>query len=944
MPKAKQRRGKKEDVLTVTLTQELRRLGLDVTDQAELKGKGGGWADALVKLGRQSIIIEAKVGQDNAAHKAALDDCVRRIENGHCTVAVAVCYPQDAAISTFMDAELDYAILDIDNSNPAWLSGTPKEVASAIKLAPAQLGNADLAASQLRGELDKVLGKLSIGQKRELARVLDLPTTPMPKKASGVSGEKYAKTIADWESDKYDTAAIRGCLVIASAMLLHARLDEYLGPEQRPEYDSREESQTRYDGSWPPKPLYQCKDATDIATALSDEWNTIMALDYKPVFQTAIAGMKAPLDDRNWRDCLKIIADAAGNLTADLAGGRQDVMGRIFHRVLDTAPYDGSYYTGTPGATLLATLSIRPEDRDWNDLDIIARMNITDPACGTGTLPIAAASRIRELATDVDRNKLSEILVEKVLHLYDINLTATHMASTTLGLMSPSTQFKNMNVHRTRLGPPQIKQGQPVLPAQLGSLEWLDGQPTLIRWPEYKASEHIETRLEKAQRLAHADLFIMNPPFARDSLRYDQFTEAEEEAIKQREESLLRNTGAHRSGGTHGFTVLAKRHLRQDGRIASIYPIAMAQAKSALKIRELLGKDMHVEYVVALKDPQGMAFSENTNIGEMLVIARQWGKTEQRQKATTTFVKILRKPKTPAQAKFLGESILRGDAHPDYATTHWPQARMEKGDWFPTQFIRDELVDTFENIVGSKWFPSALGKTAGEQGPAGQGIRGTFDRSDLSTTMQALWDHKTDLQRTMASKPDTYIRAKKGKGSIASEYWKRGGRVLIPTRLSVPNTRVTSVLSTPKTVGSAFVPYHPHAKKHAQDDVEKATVAYLNSTAGITAMLGITSNKKIVYPNWSVDDWYNISFPDWDKLSAWQVKTLADAYDELCGKELKELRSMLTCDARRLLDEAVAKALRIPWDIMEETRIALASEPAITGKTFTGDSLVGGLQ
>ena len=88
-------------------------------------------------------------------------------------------------------------------------------------------------------------------------------------------------------------------------------------------------------------------------------------------------------------------------------------MGRIFHRVLDTAPYDGSFYTGTAGATLLATLAIQPGDRDWNNLDTISGMNVTDPACGTGTLPIAAASRIRELADDVDQNSCRKSLSKR---------------------------------------------------------------------------------------------------------------------------------------------------------------------------------------------------------------------------------------------------------------------------------------------------------------------------------------------------------------------------------------------------------------------------------------------------------------------------------------------------------------------------------------------------
>ena len=934
--------GKNEDTLTTYLALDLfKKHGLDAKDQVRLKGKGGGKADILIRLGRQgAFIIEAKQGQAESDRQAALADCRRRLDNNHCTAAMAVCYPnRPFTQDSFRAARLDYAIIDQDNPVPAWLSGTTAELAAAVKMAPGQLGNADLAASQLRGELDKALVKLSLAQKQELARALDLPITPQPQRKQHKSPEAYDRAVAHWETAKYDTAAIRGCLVIASAMMFHARLGAYLTAASKPALDARESDNAPYAGPWPPLRLGECRDMPDIVAALQQAWDTIMALDYKPVFQTAIAGLKAPNDDRNWRDCLQIIAAAAGNLVNDRAGGRQDVMGRIFHRVLDTARYDGSYYTGTAGATLLATLAIRPGDRDWRDLNAIAAMNVTDPACGTGTLPIAAAARIRELAAGVDQERLAEILVEKTLHLYDINLTATHMAATTLGLMAPSTQFKNMNVHRTRLGPPEIRRGRPVLPAQVGSLEWLETQPTLIRWPEYQTSEQVDTRLEKGPRLAPADLFIMNPPFARDSLRYDQFTAAEETAIKAREEALLGQTEAHRSGGSNGFVVLGTQNLKANGRLASVLPAAVAQAASGLPLRRMLGK-MAVEYVVILKDPQGLAFSENTAISELLLIAQN---RKPRKDDRTAFVKVLRKPATPAQAQAMGEAILRGEKSDDYDITLWPQARMEQGDWFPTQFVRDELVDTWQGLSAGKWFPIRTGQAAGKQGPAGRRINDAFVISKDSTPQRALWHHKSDVQRTMASTPDVYVKPSKGREHLAASYWEQRGKVMLPVRLRTSVTRVTSVLTDQPTVGSAFVPYHPVAGKHALADVEKAAIAYLNSTAGITAMLGVTSNKIIDYPNWSVDDRYMIPFPDWGKLSVRAVKALVAAYDRLCGEELQELRNMLTCETRKELDAAVAQALGIPGDVMEQARIALASEPAITGKTFTGDALVGGL-
>ena len=85
-----------------------------------------------------------------------------------------------------------------------------------------------------------------------------------------------------------------------------------------------------------------------------------------------------------------------------VAGLRHDLLGRIFHRVLDTARYDGSFYTSTAAATLLASLALRETDGDWSDANYITRLRICDPACGTGTLLMAAAERIRDLRSAAD--------------------------------------------------------------------------------------------------------------------------------------------------------------------------------------------------------------------------------------------------------------------------------------------------------------------------------------------------------------------------------------------------------------------------------------------------------------------------------------------------------------------------------------------------------------
>ena len=162
---------------------------------------------------------------------------------------------------------------------------------------------------------------------------------------------------------------------------------------------------------------------------------------------------------------MRILVEAVLAHAQKLHGWRHDLLGRIFHRVLHTARYDGSYYTATSSAVLLSSLALRPDDlpADLSDFHIV------DPACGTGTLLMAVAERIRDLRAqdDADGGQDSRTLIEDVLFGYDVNLTATHMAATTLGLLSPTTQFRKMNLHRLRLGTDQDGA------AHLGSLEFL---------------------------------------------------------------------------------------------------------------------------------------------------------------------------------------------------------------------------------------------------------------------------------------------------------------------------------------------------------------------------------------------------------------------------------------------------------------------------------------
>ncbi len=559
-----------EQTLNVWLAGLLRQRGLNA--RPEVTHPGNLRVDVEVRIGPAVIAVEAEHGQTPAKRAEAIGDADARLMQKLAHGAVAVCYPDHTTEKSLPDAQFIWMVRDGVNAAPHWTSGDLDRLTSVIRLTPAQLGNPDYAAAALSGSLDAAVNRLNDTQKRLLAQTLDLP-------AAKTSGR---------EGGQWNRAAKRALLVLATAVMFHSRLDSHLA-DMRPDADRREHPPADFTGPWPPAMAHLCRDAHDPIAAFRDAWNLILALDYKPIFETGRAALQSCPPDPAFADAVRDTADAALAVVQNIAGLRHDLLGRIFHTVLDTARYDGSFYTTTAAATLLAALALREDACDWQDAAAIANLRITDPACGTGTLLMAAAERIRDLApqSDVDET-IARALIENVFTGYDVNLTATHMAATTLGLLSPTTQFRNMKIGRTFLGVDDAGE------AHLGSLEFLDRQPMLMPWPGgAQAAAQVDTG-EGMAAAEPADLVIMNPPFTRDSLRHDQFDAATERKIKEREKALFANKPTYMAGNSGAFLVLAEYICKpESGALAAILPLVAATDVSGLEIRRYLAGHYH---------------------------------------------------------------------------------------------------------------------------------------------------------------------------------------------------------------------------------------------------------------------------------------------------------------------------------------------------------------
>ena len=866
--------------------------------------------DVVADVEGLRVVLEAETGFDRKAQ--AIKDADARLRQKLATVVFAVCYPDGVTEDNLAKATLAWTVrVKAGEPSGEWSTGSVAQLAQAVQQAPRSLSGADVAAQLLSDSLDAAVQRLKTPVRKGLARALDLPATRPGE------GE---------QSDGYFVAAKRGMLVVATAMLFHHRLHGYL-PAQRPD---------SYHGDWPPASATWCAEQSAPINAFREAWRGILAVDYRPVFETGRAALAELTADPDTGQAVRSLAEVVARVSERVTGLRHDLLGRIFHRVLDTARYDGSFYTSTAAAVLLATLALREQDADWSDPNAAASLRICDPACGTGTLLMAAAERIRDLRNAAgrgdseDEEALGLMLVEDVLWGYDVNLTATHMAASTLGMLSPTTRFSRMNIHRALLG---VFDGT----SYLGSLDFLSGQARLAAWPS--ATQQVESEQGTAEPPPPMDLVIMNPPFTRDSLRHDQFSSADEQAIKRREKEIMEGQpyreAARLSGSANAFMVLADKMLGEDGgTLAVILPTVMATNPAAFHTRRYLAQRFHIDTIVSSHDPARIFFSENTSIGEILLICRRW--SGDGPKPPTRVVNLARNPATPLEALDTSARIERavetGDqVSQDFTIQRVDSSRIERGDWFAVNFLSPYLVEAYRTLseANPASVPTVPLSELADIGPEGRRIRDSYTPSDMPTPSgrRALWHHKTDATQSMRAETDVYIEPKESKRHLADRYWEQRSQILLPHRLWLPLARVATVMLPEAAVGSIWTPCRPH-----DPDIANALCLYLNSTPGLLSLLGERDNRKPSYPSFSLDTLRSLPVPNFAALGAAERDLLSSWFGWLQNETLQPFPRMHEDPVRQRIDDAVTQALGLDPDWVATVRRELSREPSVTDK------------
>ena len=704
--------------------------------------------------------------------------------------------------------------------------------------------------------------------------------------------------------------------------------------------------------------------ANDSIERLKSAWAKILQRDYEPVFRPALAVLENLPKTAPSLSAIRILATCSHNLGDSLNDLGYDHAGPLYHSILGTAQSDGAYYTNNISALMLAGLALSPGLIDWSSKETLKKFRILDPACGTGTLLMAAVKTIKERGLEAGafgKDELASIhksLVESSVTGLDINFHATQLAASNLTLGAPAIEYDSINIHTLQHGP--TPDGQ----VHLGSLELLpaaigNDAPDLFKFAKQAQLEsnptdgRVDTEITKLadvhessealSNIENFDIVLMNPPFTRNDLRNSKFPEKVKEDMQKRELSIRDHVRIcdQAAGETIDansartfFTPLAEALIRKKyGTLAMVLPVTACISTSGLAERHYLAERFHIEIILTSHDPKHPNFSENTTIHECLLICRKLSANSSSD--PTRFIALNTMPKSSDEVVEWLEAVHAGTPHRFHSEFAWPRDRIAAGDWTPAQYYDGRFSEIAKKLNGNPVL-SPLEYMAKIE-PACQSIRAVFVNPSQATThgvFPILWNHKTNRQRSMHTYPDSRCNPKSGKEQfIQNSLWPKASRLLIAVRLRTNTVRTFAVFASEAILGQAWVPVTAiqSSANSSHEGLLESWCAWFNSTPAAICLLN-RRQKSLDYSHFSLEQLRKLPAPAPHNP---EIFRLYDAYRRLKTADLRPWPEMNKCPVRAELDEAACAVAQLDPRQVADWRERLVREPTISNRAAT---------
>ena len=674
---------------------------------------------------------------------------------------------------------------------------------------------------------------------------------------------------------------------------------------------------------------------------LAMAWDAILEKDYTPVFRPALAVLGGLREGKVVGNAIRVLAECANRVADSLSELGYDHAGPLYHRILGSAKSDGAFYTNNLSAILLARLALTEDLIDWSDPQAVEKLRIIDPACGTGTLLMACIQTIKarvsgrgenEMA-DGQRNALHKRIVEDVLCGLDINQHGIQLAACNMTLGAPTVDYERMNLVTMPHGPqgdgsPKAgsleiltavdhAQDLSAIIAPRRSLETLDGA---------QVNENEEIRFP----LRDLDGVIMNAPFTDHMKRGRKFGAA---ALRQmqRHELEIRDMLLQRDPQAGGvittnsistfFTPLADRLVRPEdaGFVAKVLPVAGCTGAAGVAERRFLAVRFHIERIVTTHDPKRIAFSENTNIHESLLICRRRPRGD---RPPTEFVSLRKMPDNAEEAIEVADAIAAGRGEDWGRVCRWPAERVEAGDWTPVQWYDGVLAEAVLYLEGhGELVPAGSVLTTGATRQAAQDSWKRDSAGENPHEVRVFGSVSANIRRTMLDVPEQPVVPGGRRAHLYERVRQSGGHLMLAERYDTVGGRLTALWSEISTFGFGWIPSTGPTRAY-----EKAVCAWWNSTPGRMLLLNRRA-RKLTYPKWSKGHLKSLPCPRPETSGS---KALTEAWERANRTPLLPFAKAEGCVARQIIDEAAALAIGAEEDVVADWRRRLAAEPTIT--------------
>ena len=906
---------------------------------------GGLWPDIVVRLPGGPVILEIEIEPAPTVEADALSRLGMEIDGHRVQNVFAVTVPsalrstaQQRMYERMAAATLEWQEWRIDGSSGPRVTG-----------APAELGHAAARATPPSGNLNEAVVLLDEGARRAGARLYSSPGTLV--RVSKIFG-----------AEPGDESANMAALVVINAMVFQERLAA--GEEAY-----RPVSAARRNGKFSRLMILRM-------------WEEILAIDYYPIFSMARAVVQE-LSDVEADGVLDACARTAAALLGMGAVGRHDLAGRIFNRLIQERKLLAAFYTKIPASTLLAGLALSPDrwpNVDWGDPEGVAKLRVVDPACGTGTLLLAAYRQILQnhAATGgraSDDPALHQALVERVITGADVVQAAIHLTAATLAAMSPSMVFREMQLHTLRLG--RDASGK----IHLGSLDWLVAPEVQSFFSATQEQIGAVSGVGSLVRHPQADLVISNPPYTRrgsdggheESLaRVFSLPEGDAEsqsAIAKRTSELLKGTPANMNAG-HGtsFTVLADRLVNPGGRAALVLPVTALVGGLWREVREMLSSRYEVEFVISSHDPDSRSMSYDTSIAEILLVARRLRDTE-RPSARGVFVNLWKMARQDTDALALVRAIdvaaslpvLKSDGPPVGGSPlmiggeQWGEiveGPVGAGPWKASRWRR-ALTSQLSAAVerGELWnedgtqlagrVPIAPMGEVCNVGPQDRRIRGSLGVFEShhgwneQAQFPAMWRLNSSVHQGMIAEPNAWLSPKPGIDH--QPIWSQAGRLHINRDVRHNSQRIMTIFTGVHALGvrAWFTLSVQEPDPVVRGRLESALALWCNSSLGMLLHANHANRSQEGRGQGSKGMLESMATLDVRKLEAWQLDEAQAVWRDFRYRTFEPFHHCAVDPARIELDERIVRdVLGMGDDAVASTdrlRTLLAADPSIHG-------------